>query len=149
MLQQRPFHSLDHLFDTANTLWWTSSVQDWFEAFSAHPKIGDANALKEKFSKPNSWEGGEQSGTSGANEDTLQALQQLNEEYFAKNGFIFLICATGKSADEMLAALRLRLANDRETEIQIAAGEQNKITKLRLVKLLQSLENKGGISSKL
>lgn len=73
--------------------------------------------MKEKFSKPNSWESGEQSGANEASEETLQSLQQLNEEYLLKNGFIFLICATGKSAEEMLAALRLRLANDRDTEV--------------------------------
>lgn len=118
MVSQRPFSSLDSLVETANTLWCTSNVSDWFEAFAAHPKIGDAKALKEKFSKANSWEGGEQSGANTASEETLLALQQLNDEYHAKNGFIFLICATGKSADEMLAALRLRLANDRETEVR-------------------------------
>lgn len=72
--------------------------------------------MKEKFSK-SSWEGHEQSGANQASDDVLAALQQLNTDYELKNGFIFLICATGKSADEMVAALRTRLNNDRETEV--------------------------------
>lgn len=77
---------------------------------------GDGKALKEKFSK-SSWEGHEQSGANNASEDVLAALQQLNTDYELKNGFIFLICATGKSAEEMVAALRIRMSNDRETEV--------------------------------
>ncbi len=79
--------------------------------------IGDAKALHEKFSKPKSWEGDEQSGANTASPDELNALHQLNIEYEIKNGFIFLICATGKSAGQMLEALQTRLQNDKETEV--------------------------------
>ncbi|RYY85199.1 hypothetical protein EON63_07840 [archaeon] len=77
---------------------------------------GDGKALKQKFAK-SGWEGQEQSGANSADEATLQALATLNTEYDVRNGFIFLICATGKSASEMLEALRVRLGNDTETEV--------------------------------
>jgi 2-oxo-4-hydroxy-4-carboxy-5-ureidoimidazoline decarboxylase len=79
---------------------------------------------------------GEQSGTSTASEETIKALSKGNKEYEDKFGYIFIVCATGKSADEMLAILESRLPNDPEKEIEIAADEQNKITRLRLEKLL-------------
>ena len=80
--------------------------------------IGDANALKEKFAHKNSWEGDEQSGANSASDEVLKGLHTLNIEYDLKNGFIFLICATGKSASEMLQALQTRLRNDRDTEVR-------------------------------
>eukprot|EP01031_Cornospumella_fuschlensis_P029350 gene29350-35429_t len=137
MCSRRPFQTLDSLLETANNMWWSLPREEWLKAFAAHPKIGDAKALKQKFSK-SAWEGQEQSGANSADEATLQALATLNTEYDVRNGFIFLICATGKSAGEMLEALRVRLGNDTATELQIAAGEQAKITKLRIMKLLDS-----------
>jgi 2-oxo-4-hydroxy-4-carboxy-5-ureidoimidazoline decarboxylase len=121
-----------------------STSQQHFVDICFESKIGDAKTLKEKFSKVAasgpSWESNEQSGTNTASEETLQALAILNTEYELKHGFIFLICATGKSADEMLRALRIRLDYDTATEIQHAASEQQLITVLRLNKLLQSLQ---------
>jgi 2-oxo-4-hydroxy-4-carboxy-5-ureidoimidazoline decarboxylase len=81
--------------------------------------LGDKNALKEKFSKPNSWEGGEQMGANSASEEVLDNLALLNDEYELRNGFIFIICATGKSAQEMLDAIKNRIHNDRDTEVSI------------------------------
>jgi 2-oxo-4-hydroxy-4-carboxy-5-ureidoimidazoline decarboxylase len=109
---------------------------DWLEAFAAHPKIGDVASLREKFAATKETAACEQSGVSGASEATLQELKKLNEEYEKKFGFIFIVCATGKSADEMLALLKARLPNDRKTELQNAAAEQAKILRLRLDKLL-------------
>lgn len=77
---------------------------------------GDAKALKSKFAH-SKWEGDEQKGANSASEETLQQLANFNAQYLRKNGFIFLICATGKSADEMVAALQLRLQNDTPTEV--------------------------------
>ena len=123
----RPYASWDELLETANRAWFGLEASDWLEAFSAHPRIGDR--------KPG-WSSQEQSGTRGANEETMRALAEGNREYEQKFGFVFLICATGRSADEMLANLRERLQHDRETELRIAAEEHAKITALRLEKLV-------------
>lgn len=149
MLDIKPFDSVDNLFNTADHLWSTMPPEEWRTAFAAHPKIGDANALKSKFAK-SSWEGEEQKGANEASQETLEQLAALNDVYLQKNGFIFLICATGKSADEMLAALQERLANDTDTELRNAAAEQGKITKLRLMKLINSIkQNKKDINARL
>lgn len=103
---------------------------DWLEAFAAHPKIGDLSTLREKFASS------EQGQVAGASEVTLQELAKLNLEYEKKFGFIFIVCATGKSADEMLAILKKRLPNERKLELQNAAVEQAKILRLRLDALL-------------
>ena len=119
-------------------------------AFSAHPRIGGSvEALRDKFAKSaapattasdHSWEGEEQSGTKHADENVLRGLLAGNQEYEAKFGHVFLICATGKTAEEMLAALEQRKINSLDQEILIAAGEQAKIAQLRISKLLASLE---------
>ena len=137
MLSARPYQSELHLRAVADHAWWSLPQEEWLFAFLSHPRIGDINALKEKFAKnPSAWEGGEQSGADGAKAVTLLALQAGNEEYYQKFGHLFLICATGKTADEMLSALRLRLPNAKHTELLVATGEQAKITHLRLSKLL-------------
>jgi 2-oxo-4-hydroxy-4-carboxy-5-ureidoimidazoline decarboxylase len=109
---------------------------DWREAFTHHPRIGDVSKLREKFASTATWSSQEQKGVSGASEETIQALAQGNRAYEEKFGFIFLVCATGKSAEEMLALLRERMPNDAAAELRIAAGEQAKITRIRLEKLL-------------
>ncbi len=122
---------------------------DWLEAFSHHPRIGgDLEALRAKFSpsqsshsnasRPLEWSQQEQSGVSGASEATLRELSELNQKYFEKFGFVFLICATGKGASEMLEALRMRISNSRETELKNAVEEQRKIMQLRLAKWIQN-----------
>ena len=93
-------------------------------------------ALRAKFASTSTWAEGEQASVRQASQETLEALATGNEDYERKFGYIFIVCATGKSADEMLALLQARLANKPEDEILIAAGEQNKITRLRLEKLL-------------
>jgi 2-oxo-4-hydroxy-4-carboxy-5-ureidoimidazoline decarboxylase len=131
-----PIEDLVELLDDAEEEWYKCSQEDWKEAFSHHPKIGDIDSLKRKFASTANWAMGEQSGTSTASEETIKALAKGNEEYEDKFGYIFIVCATGKSADEMLTVLKSRLFNDPEKEIKIAADEQNKITRLRLEKLL-------------
>jgi 2-oxo-4-hydroxy-4-carboxy-5-ureidoimidazoline decarboxylase len=131
-----PIEDLVELLDDAEEEWYKCSQEDWKEAFSHHPKIGDIDSLKKKFASTANWAMGEQSGTSTASEETIKALAKGNEEYEDKFGYIFIVCATGKSADEMLTVLKSRLLNDPEKEIEIAADEQNKITRLRLEKLL-------------
>jgi 2-oxo-4-hydroxy-4-carboxy-5-ureidoimidazoline decarboxylase len=132
-----PIEDLVELLEDAEEQWFKCSPEDWKEAFSHHPKIGDLDSLKKKFASTANWAMGEQSGTSTASEETIQALAKGNTEYEAKFGYIFIVCATGKSAAEMLANLQSRLTNDPKEEIEIAADEQNKITRLRLEKLLE------------
>ena len=131
-----PVDDMVELLDDAEDEWYKCSPEDWKEAFSHHPRIGDIDSLKKKFASTANWAMGEQSGTSSASDETIKALAIGNKEYEDKFGYIFIVCATGKSADEMLALLESRLLNDPKIEIEIAADEQNKITRLRLEKLL-------------
>ena len=137
--KMRPFFPADdmvELLNDAEDQWYQCSEADWLEAFTHHPKIGDVESLKKKFAATAQWASGEQGAVSRATEETLQALAKGNDNYEKKFGFIFIVCATGKSANEMLALLNNRLPNNREEEIKIAMDEQNKITQLRLQKLL-------------
>jgi OHCU decarboxylase len=132
MTLARPFASEDELIDTAAAIWKDLRDADWLEAFSAHPKIGETKASETQSAK---WSAGEQSGITSADEVVKNLLAEANHEYYEKFGFIFIVSATGKSAEEMLQICRLRLANGPETEILNAAGEQQKITEIRLRKL--------------
>ena len=133
MVGARPFTSRTHLFGAAEQHWWGLGDGDWLEAFEHHPAIGsDVSVLREKFASTAALSEGEQAGVAGASEATLEALAQANADYVQRFGHVFLICATGKSAAEMLAALDERIGNELPAELRIAAGEQVKITRLRL-----------------
>jgi allantoinase len=110
--------------------------EDWLEAFAGHPRIGDLESLRSRFASTAHLAAGEQAGTSSASDKVLRALAQENDEYERKFGHIFIVSATGKSADEMLGSLHRRLANPPALELEIAAGEQRKITRLRLAALV-------------
>jgi len=135
MLTVLPLESLDKVFKRADIKWSECTAQDWLEAFEHHPKIGDINSLKKKFANTAQWASNEQSGVNAADDKILHELAKGNEDYEKKFGYIFIVCATGKSAAEMLSILQARLPNDPSAEIRIAAGEQSKITKIRLQKL--------------
>ena len=135
MMEARPFTDDDALLQATADNWWKLDRHNWLEAFAAHPKIGDVESLRAKFAGTRTWASNEQAGVAGASDATLARLAQLNREYEARFGYIFIVCATGKSADEMLAILESRLRNDPQTELQVAAAEQLKITQLRLKKL--------------
>lgn len=130
LLELGPVISIGQIQNRAFKAWSKLDESDYLEAFAAHPRIGDLQRLKEKFASA------EQGQVAHANEDTLEELQRLNDNYYEKFGFIFIICASGKSAREMLAAIQSRIENSREQEIENAAGEQAKITRLRLTNLL-------------
>lgn len=132
MMTLRPFGSDDALKHAARAEWFTLDEEDWLEAFAHHPKIGDRASLDARFPGTHDLSAHEQSGVGGASEDVLDALAKANETYLDRFGFIFIVCATGKSAEQMLDVLRDRLSNDRATELRIAADEQAKITALRL-----------------
>ncbi len=138
MARARPFKDESSVYAEAGWLWSQTGPEDWREAISHHPRIGDVNKLRERFKASGAWSEQEQQGMQGASEDVVQALADGNREYEARFGFIFLICATGKSAREMLEQLRERMNNPPALELRIAAGEQAQITRLRLEKLLNS-----------
>lgn len=133
MLARRPFGSRDALLSAAREIWLGLSEADWLEAFSHHPAIGDRASLAVRFPATHDLSAREQSGVAGAAADVIDALADANAVYQQRFGFIFIVCATGKSAEEMLQLLRDRMHNDRATELRIAAEEQAKITALRLL----------------
>jgi OHCU decarboxylase len=128
MNEARPFRDTEHLLETADRVWWSLTPADWREAFAAHPRIGEKSGSR--------WSRQEQSGAASAQAAALAELAEANREYEERFGHIFIICATGKTAEEMLGLLRARLAHDPETELKVAAQEQRKITRLRLQKWL-------------
>jgi 2-oxo-4-hydroxy-4-carboxy-5-ureidoimidazoline decarboxylase len=144
MVARRPFHTRDVALDEADDVWWSLDPDDWLEAFAHHPRIGEGRsaAPQDPGSSPGqaaraaAWSAGEQAGAAGAADDVQAALAAANRAYEARFGHIYIVCATGKSAEEMLAIARVRLANDADTELRVAAEEQRKITRLRLEKLL-------------
>lgn len=131
-----PADDLVELLNDAEEQWYTCTEADWLEAFTHHPKIGDVASLTKKFASTAQWASGEQGAVANADTHTIEALAKGNEAYEVKFGFIFIVCATGKSAAEMLQLLEQRLPNTRETELKIAMEEQLKITQLRLQKLI-------------
>lgn len=137
MVASRPFIDIDGLSARANEIWRKLEQDDWLEAFRSHPKIGEKKAEASVSKHSSAWSAQEQSGVANAAASTIAELETFNREYFNRFGFIFIVCATGKSSDEMLAILKSRLGNDPAQELRIAAGEQAKITELRLKKLVE------------
>ncbi len=140
MAAGRPFTNLGELLESAVQNWWALEQQDWLEAFHSHPRIGEQKAAAPTSAEAVKWSEEEQAGTRDSAQETKQRLSALNDEYHQKFGFIFIVCASGKTSEEMLGILRNRLGNDPETELRIAAAEQAKITELRLKKLIETLE---------
>ncbi|MGI8468070.1 MAG: 2-oxo-4-hydroxy-4-carboxy-5-ureidoimidazoline decarboxylase [Pyrinomonadaceae bacterium] len=138
MTEARPFADLAAMIKQAGRIWQNLEAKDWLEAFAAHPKIGAKKAAPKQPAQFAEWSNAEQSGTHAAADSVLDALAESNRLYEEKFGFIFIVCATGKCAEEMLAVCNERLNNNATTEIRIAADEQRKITEIRLKKLLES-----------
>ena len=137
MLALRPFGSREELLERAAAIWKSLDREDFLEAFSHHPEIGaDLGELRKKFASTADLASAEQSGAAGASDAVLLALREKNEAYRERFGYTFIVCASGKSADEMLALLEARLENSEERELSVAAEEQQKITRLRLEKLV-------------
>ena len=132
MMQRRPFGNDARLLFAARNEWFGLTETDWLEAFSHHPRIGDRASLAARFPATHELSAKEQARVGGADADVMAALAEANEAYFNRFGFIFIVCATGKTAEEMLALLRSRLPNERSAELRIAAEEQARITALRL-----------------
>jgi len=140
MVAARPFTDSVQLSETADNVWWSLGPEDWLEAFRAHPRIGEQKATGPQSEAARAWSRQEQSGVRSASDSAVTALAAGNVEYERRFGFIFIVCATGKSGEEMLTMLSSRLGNEPATELRIAAEEQRKITQLRLGKLLHSLD---------
>ena len=126
-----PFATVASMRERADAIWASLGRGDWLEAFAAHPKIGARRSVS-------AWSAAEQAGMQSADERARTRLAVLNADYEARFGYIFIICATGKSPVEILSMLEARLTNDAERELPIAAEEQRKITALRLAKLVDA-----------
>lgn len=127
-----PFHSADELHHAADAAFDRLATEDWLEAFRHHPRIGDVEALRERFAASGAMSEQEQAGLAGADGDVVQALADGNEEYELRHGFVFLVRAAGRTAAELLELQRERLGNDRDVELRVAAGQQREITHLRI-----------------
>ena len=136
MTEARPFANIEELSLKADEIWSSLGEHDWLEAFCAHPKIGERKPAATQSHQAASWSAQEQSQAQQAADETKAAIAEGNRVYEDRFGFIFIICASGKSANEILTALNDRLANDTGMEMRFAAEEQRKITQLRLKKLL-------------
>jgi len=136
MAVARPFESLAAAQKKGHEIWATLTKADYDEAFRAHPRIGEKKAEAKQSAEAKKWSAGEQSKIADADPAVLTELKKVNDEYEKKFGRIYIVCATGKSASEMLAIAKARLSNSADTELAQAAAEQSKITDLRLQKMI-------------
>ena len=138
MAVQRPYRHPEALFETADRVWNDLGPDAWRDAFQGHPRIGEKKSAAGQTETEARWSAQEQAVAQQDDGGISAELAAAQRAYEARYGHIFLICATGLSAPEILAALRLRMRNDPEAELRVAAEEQRKITRLRLEKLLSS-----------
>ena len=139
MLRRTPFADWAAVKAAADETWWELDREDWLEAFSHHPRIGDIDTLRARFASTGAWASGEQSGVDSASDEVLGGLAEGNRRYEQQFGYIFIVCATGKSAAAMLGLLQERLGNSPDQELPIAAEQQRQIMQLRLDKLRDEL----------
>ncbi len=145
MSEARPFADVKTMIARGEAIWDALDAADWLEAFASHPKIGASTgagsaptgaAGPDDRKDPRSWSGQEQAGMADAADMTRRRLAEANAAYAARFGYIFIICATGRTAGEMLEALERRMQNDPAAELSVAADEQRRILALRLAKLV-------------
>ena len=136
MLARRPFASLDHLLAAADDAWLATGPRDWDEAFAHHPRIGERQAAAQVSATAGAWSAGEQATAVGGGAAVRAALAEANAAYERRFGRIYLVCAAGRSAEELLADVAARMGNDPEREREVAMEEQRKITRLRLNTLI-------------
>ena len=139
----RPYKSVRSLMKAAEGAWWGLGESDWREAFAAHPQIGEQKKAVTATVQSATWSTGEQSGVTNATVDVGERLASLNARYLEVHGFIYIVCASGKSAGQLLSLLESRIDNPTSVELDRAAREQMQITRLRLEKWLKSAMNKG------
>jgi 2-oxo-4-hydroxy-4-carboxy-5-ureidoimidazoline decarboxylase len=136
VLAGRPYPDAEALRTAADAVWRALGKEDFLQAFEGHPKIGDVNSLKARYAASGNLAAHEQSGVATADDAVIHRLAAGNTAYEQKFGYIFIVCASGKTAEEMCAILESRLGNNPDQEIGIAAEEQRKILQIRLGKLL-------------
>lgn len=136
MLKGRPYADADVLRESADSIWSGLAKTDILEAFEGHPKIGDVHSLQTKYASSGGLAASEQAGVAGAAAAVIQRLADGNRLYEHRYGYIFIVCASGKTASEMCELLETRLSNPANVELPIAAEEQRKILQLRLERLL-------------
>jgi 2-oxo-4-hydroxy-4-carboxy-5-ureidoimidazoline decarboxylase len=137
MVGARPYADNQSISNQADLAWQGLAEADYLEAFEGHPKIGDVNSLRAKYANNKALAGNEQGLVKEENDNVLALLSQGNKDYEEKFGFIFIVCATGKSAKEMSDLLQARLPNNKAQELMNAAEEQRKIFQLRLTKAFE------------
>ena len=138
MVAARPFAAVAQMVEAADRIWAGLSPNDWLQAFRRHPPIGGNKLAQKQSSKARRWSAKEQSNVQKTSPEMWPVLGAANAAYQARFGYIFIVCATGKTTEEMLALLKQRLANDPGSELRVAAEEQRKITRLRIERLLES-----------
>uniref|UniRef100_A0A1D1ZY42 Uncharacterized protein n=1 Tax=Auxenochlorella protothecoides TaxID=3075 RepID=A0A1D1ZY42_AUXPR len=149
VLAKQPFQSMEKLIEGARSAWWNETpITGWLEAFAAHPRLGDRRGLAQRSGAFSDLSRDEQSSAAGAAEATLAALADWNARYEARFGHIFIACAAGTPADRMLAMVKQRYTNDPATELSVAAGEQMKITELRLAKLVGAVPSPANVAAR-
>jgi 2-oxo-4-hydroxy-4-carboxy-5-ureidoimidazoline decarboxylase len=136
MLERRPFRRREALLSAALEVWRSLDPADWKEAFAHHPRIGERTSPLPQGAQARVWSASEQARADSAGDQTRRALAEANRAYEARFGYTYIVCATGRTAEEMLALARERLANDATSELRVAAGEQEEIARLRLQALL-------------
>lgn len=136
MTDARPFAQPIDVFTTSDACFRQLTEADYLSAFEGHPQIGNLQTLQDKYANTSESASHEQSGMSEADKSVLEEMHALNIQYLAKFGFIFIVCASGKSAQQMLDLIKSRINNEQHIELSIAGNEQAKITHIRLEKLL-------------
>lgn len=136
MVALRPIASVAALSEEADRVWATMQEADWLEAFACHPRIGERKASAHAGAQSVAWSRSEQAQTNSASENVLDEIAAGNQEYEGSFGFTYIVCATGKSAEEMLAILKRRLGSSREAELHEATEQQRQIMQIRLGKWL-------------
>ncbi len=140
MVARLPFGSVAAVLEAADEVWRSTGLADWNEAFAHHPRIGERQAATAVSAPARGWSAGEQDAAARSDATDREALAAAGVEYERKFGRIYIVCATGLSAGDMLADIRVRMRNDPERERAVAAEEQRKITRLRLEKLVKADE---------
>jgi OHCU decarboxylase len=140
MLDRRPFESLGELLTAAGDVWRTMNASDWDEAFAHHPRIGEGRAVAAVSPVAREWSAQEQGTAAGSDASTRAVLARANHDYERRFGRIYIVCAAGRSAEDLLADLESRMGNDPDQERAVAAEEQRKITRLRLLALMGARE---------
>ena len=140
MLAHRPFVSILSLLSAADDVWHLMGPADWREAFEHHPRLGDTGGVAAQDERARTWSSDEQAGMASAGTDERDVLAAANAAYEARFGYICIICATGMGVAEIATLTEERLRNELEEELPVAAEEQRKITRLRLLKLFHDPE---------